>query len=257
MSLARTALRIAAIAALNSHPTIDARCAGRIYDSRVGDFDAGEPVPAIVVTTEQLSGEAWNPQNGGAPFDDACDLVLEIAQTQIVHDGDDSGIYHPETDGELETELDLLEQCAEWMLTLGMTHPRARQYTPAGRVLVKSVTRRVSKRTSDRFSSDDIGAKLAIHLLTFRVELKGENIDMRILPTGPFAALPDPLRTVAESLPPDSPAHATCVAIAAALEPPPDVASTSPPFVPPAPIPGTLPVELDLPIVEEGSCAST
>ena len=69
MSLARTALRLAAIAALETHPVIAARCPGRIFDSRVGDFNHREPVPVIIVTTEELHGEPFNPQNGGEPTD--------------------------------------------------------------------------------------------------------------------------------------------------------------------------------------------
>lgn len=248
MSLARTALRLAAIEALKSHPVIAARCPGRVYDSRIGDFQHREPVPVIIVTTEELHGEPWNGQNGGGPWNDACDLVLEIAQTAFVETDDGPFLFRPETDRELEAALDLLEECADWMVTLGRVHLWARTRTPAGRVLIEAVTRRVVKRSSSRFASDDTGAKLAIHLLTFRVQLKGEDTAGRKPPTGPFASLPDPLRTVAASMPADSSGLLTCQMIAAelaaALDPPPTPPASGP-ATPPDPVPGTLPVEVD------------
>lgn len=256
MSLARTALRLQAIEALKSHPVIAARCPGRVFDSRIGDFDHGEPVPVIVVTTEELSGEPANPQNGGAPWLDACDLVLEIAMAQFMEEGGDTFLFRPETDRELEAGLDLLEECADWMITLGRPTPRARP-TPAGVLLRKALTRRVSKRHSSRFASDDTGAKLAIHLLTFRVELKGEEIDFRALPTGPFAILPDPLRTVARAMPEGSSGQITCRMIADQLaltvQPVPNLAQAvlAVPADPAQQVPGTLPINLTVDLPQE------
>lgn len=246
MSLARTALRLQAIEALKSHPVIAARCPGRVYDSRIGDFQHREPVPVIIVTTEELHGDPWNAQNGGGPWNDACDLVLEIAQTAFVETDQGPFLFRPETDRELEAALDLLEECADWILTSGKVHPRAKVRTPAGKLLMQAVTRRVVKRTSSRFASDQTGEKLAIHLLTFRVELKGEEVDLRNPPTGAFTSLPDPLRTVAQAMPADSSGLLTCQMIAAelaaALDPAPAPAPATP--TPPDPVPGTLPVEV-------------
>ena len=257
MSLARTALRLAAIAALETHPVIAACCPGRIFDSRVGDFNHREPVPVIIVTTEELHGEPFNPQNGGEPFNDHCDLVLEIAMTQFVEgEGGDAFLYRPETDRELEAALDLLEECASLMITLGRPAARFRP-TAAGALLQKAVVRRVTKRTSARFASDQTGEKLAIHLLTFRVELKGEAVDMRAPPTGEFALLPDPLRSVAASLAADSSGYATCQLIAEQLAlltaPVATLSQTSvaPPIDPTQQVPGTLPVAISFPISED------
>ncbi|SFM76394.1 hypothetical protein [Methylobacterium pseudosasicola] len=249
MSLARTALRLQVIEALNSHPVIDGQCQGRIYDSRIGNFDDKEPVPVITVSTEDLSGEGWNPQNGGAPFKDSCNLVLDIGMAQFVEDADGGDFYfQPGTDSELEAALDLIEQCAEWILTTGMPHPRARQKTHAGRLLMSAVTRRVSKRDSQRFSPDDGGERLAIHMLTFRVELKGEDVETYAVPPGPFGALPDPLRTVAQSLTEGSASYLTCLKIAQDLARAITPATTPPsqPVVVPDSAPGTLPTELSI-----------
>ena len=252
MSLSRTALRLQVVQALLTHPVIAAQCEGRVYDSRIGNFDDKEPVPVIVVTTEELSGEAWNPQNGGAPFNDACDLVLEIGMSQFVQDDGETYLLRPGTDSELEASLDLIEQCAEWVLTLGQVHPLARQKTPAGRLLMSAVTRRVTKRTSSRFSPDDGGERLAIHLLTFHVELKGEEIDVRAPPTGPFAILPDPLRSVADAMAEGSSGYLTCRMLAQQMaEVTPLPVPASPPVVVPDPIPGTLPINLSVDILQE------
>lgn len=217
MSLTLTALRLQAIAALNSHPTIAELCDGRVYDSRIGDFDHREPVPVIVVTTEELDGEGFS-QNGGAPFDDRCNLVLEIAMNTLVDLDGEAGpaIATPATDGELEATLNLLAWCAEQILTLGRPHPLA-QPTPDGALLMRAVTKSVAKRSVSRFSSDETAERLAIHLVTFLVELKTEELDAMNPPGGPFAALPEPLRLVCEAAPAGSGAGVTCRMLAAAL----------------------------------------
>ncbi|MGU3417655.1 hypothetical protein [Methylobacterium sp. D54C] len=251
MSLARTALRLAVIEALNSHPVIDGHCKGRVYDSRIGNFDDKEPVPVITVATEDLNGEPWNPQNGGGPFNDSCNLVLDIGMAQFVEDADGGDFYfQPGTDSELEAALDLIEQCAEWIVTLGRPHPLARQRTPAGRILFENVVRRVSRRDSQRFSPDDGGERLAIHMMTFRVELQGEEIESYAVPAGPFGALPDPLRTVAEAMAEGSTGYQTCLKLAQDLARAITPAPTPPsqPVVVPDPEPGTLPTEVSIPL---------
>lgn len=248
MSLARTALRLGVIEALRSHLTIEAMCPGRIYDSRIGDFDHREPVPVIIVTTEELAGEPWNEQNGGEPFNDACDLVLEIAMTQLVEDASSAFLLSPETDSEMEASLDLIEECASSILTLGRPTPRSPRSTPAGKLLLQAVTRRVIRRTSSRFSSDQTGEKLAIHLLTFRVELKGEQIDSYAIPPGPFGLLPDPLRTIANAMAEGSSGYLACQLIAErlALTVTPVTTPPSQPVVLPDQMPGTLPTEVSV-----------
>lgn len=223
MSLALTALRLQAIAALNSHPVIRSLVGGRVYDSRISEFDYREPVPVITLTTEELSGEAWDEGNGGAPFNDACNLVLEVAMNIIVDQELADGIPPepmigaPATDAEMEAKLNLIAWAAENMLTLGRATPETPS-TPEGQLLLKAVTRRCTKRTMSRFASDETGEKLAIQMLTFEVQLKGEERDNPLdPPTGEFATLPDPLRTVCESLPEWSSGAVTCRMLAAAL----------------------------------------
>ncbi|WP_375455719.1 hypothetical protein [uncultured Methylobacterium sp.] len=219
MSLGLTALRLQAVAALNSHPVIARLCDGRVYDSQIGDFDHRQPVPVIVVTTEELHGDGLSANNGGTPFEDACDLVLEVMMCATEGADGETAVVNPVTDRELEAVLNLIAWCAETMLTLGRPHP-ANRSTPEGRLLLAAVTRRVTKRTVSRFSTDQAGVKLALHLITFRVEVKGDDRgDARSPPSGPYAALPNPLRSVCEAAPEGSSAEGICRLLVAALPP--------------------------------------
>ncbi len=255
MSLALTALRLQAIAALNAHPVIGRLCKGRIYDSRIGDFDHREPVPVIVVTTEELEGDAWSANNGGAPFDDRCNLTIEIAMNALVPAKDEGGadvfaIATPTTDRELEAVLNLIAWCAELVLTLGLAHPRDRQQLAAGKLLMDAVTRRVTKRSIVRFSSDETAERLAIHLVTYAVELKGEDLDLSDpAPTGLYAGLPEPLRRVCEAAAEGSSARETCDLIAKEFaSPAPDRLQSACLAPNDPPRPGTIPVDADFPI---------
>lgn len=212
MSLARTALRLAAVAALNADPVIAALCAGRVFDSRIDELDAKEPVPLIVVYTEDDSGRAYSVNNGGPPFDHACDLVLEISLRVTVASadgGDAVDIAMPETDREAEASLDLLEEAAVVAVTVAET--------PQAALIRSAVTRRTTEFKSIRFASSDTGAKMAMRLITLTTHLKGDQPDPLDPPTGPMAALPEPLRSVALSLDPSSSGYATCTALAARL----------------------------------------
>ena len=211
MTLARTALRLAAVEALAADPVIAALCDKRVFDSRLTDFDRKEPVPVLIVATDDDQGEAYS-QNGGLPFDLTVDLSIEIAMKAVAVDDQDEvvGIGTPATDRELEAALDLLEERAVAVLTAGDS-AQAR--------LVRQVTRRISRKKSVRFVTDETGEKLAIRLVTFSASLKGEERHALDLPTGPFARLPDPLRTVCEGMPVGSSAREICQMIFDALPP--------------------------------------
>lgn len=217
MTLALLAARLAAIEALRSHPAIAAACPDRVFDGRMGEFESAAPVPTMVVTTEELEGKALSANNGGAPFRDMCDLNVEIAMTQHVVVDDMPGIFRPETDREQEAALNLLVWCAEQILTTGRPQPLARP--TAGGLLVAKAIRRTLERHVTRFVSDQTGEKLAINLVKFRVELKADVPDAREVPAGEFAALPEPLRTVAQGLTSPSGLE-TCRMIAAQLRAP-------------------------------------
>lgn len=213
MSLARTALRLAAVAALNADPVVSTLCAGRVYDSRIDELDSEEAVPLIVVFTEDDGGRAYSANNGGPPFDHTCGLVLELSmRVTIPNDQGEVDIALPETDREMEASLDLLEENAVNAVTVADT--------PEARLIRTAVTRRTLDFKSIRFASADTGAKMAMRLITLTTQLKGDEPDLLDPPTGDFAVLPDPLRTVALALDPASSGYATCAALAARLSPP-------------------------------------
>lgn len=202
------ALRLAAIAALEADPVIAQLCPGRVYDSRLPEISHREPMPVIIVATEELEGDAWSANNGGAPFDDRCLLTIEIAMNAIADDDGEAGIWIPATDPELAANLDLLQHAVEESLTIGETE--------AARLLRRTVLRRVNRRTSSHFKTDDTGERLAIRLVTLHAEIASvEPPDAA--PDDDFAALPEPLRSVALSLRPGSGAHLICTTVAAAL----------------------------------------
>jgi hypothetical protein len=217
MSLMRTALRLQAIEALNSDPVIDAMVQGRVYDSRISAFDHREPVPTILLTTEETKGEAIAVQNGGGPFWLSCDLVLEIAMNAVSALTDSDGgsfeaIAYAATDRELEAQLDLIEHRAVIALTSGET--------PAARLLREAVVRRVTHIASSRFATDQTGEKFAVHLVTLRVDLlTPEPEDPFDVPTGDYAILPVAIRTVCEASDPNGSVRATCDLLVANLSP--------------------------------------
>ena len=221
MSLIRAALRLQAIETLNSDPVLDAMVQGRTYDSRISAFDHKEPVPTILVTTEETKGEAWSKQNGGAPFDLSCDLVLEIAMNAVGTVTTDregnpiepyEAIGYAATDSEIEIDLDLIEHRAVEVLTQGET--------AQARLLRDHVVRRVPHVASSRFATDQTGEKFAVHLVTLRVELfTSEDEDPFAPATGPYAVLPEPLRTIAAASDPAGLPRSICDRLAVRLSP--------------------------------------
>ncbi|WP_158810228.1 hypothetical protein [Beijerinckia sp. L45] len=218
MSLARTALRMAAVAALRADPVIAALCPDRVFDSRIDKLDAEDPVPVIVVYTEDDKGRPWSVNNGGPPFDHACDLLFEISMRVVAEAVGDDGSSAPvigmaETDTEAEVTLDLLEERAIDAVTVADT--------PQSLLIRTAVTRRAVELVSVRFVSADAGSKLALRMVTLSTHLKINQADPRDIATGPFAALPDPLRTVASAQVPGSYSYQICLGLAAKLNPAP------------------------------------
>lgn len=222
MTLARTALRLAAVNALkgeigSSTPTI---AENRIYDSRIGDISpevyAADAMPTVIVLTDEDEGDALSHQNGGPPFKRLVSLVFEFAMVQgmdvPVADGGTAFVPgYPATDAEHEASLDLLEfQIAQRLA-----------YNPDPEcVLFRSFTR-IRKHDCHRQVLDEYGVKVAARVLTWQVEVSDDQVMVRRTtdpqPTG-LDVLPEPLRSVAKALP-DGVELDTCKAIAAALTP--------------------------------------
>lgn len=229
MSLTRTAARLALYQLLLADPVIRAICDGAIYDSKLGNFRARAPRPTVIFSTEGSKGEAWDSQNGGPSFNDLTGLTFEMALRAVELDdqGQVIGYITPVTDKEMEAELDALEDRILWLVGGKSAAPEARA--------VRKVIRRVARYESERFISEDIGEKLALRLLNVHVELIGDDTPASIwdLPTGPFAGLPDPLRTICDGLPEGSSGYETCRLIASKypVPAPPTGAGSSPAIV--------------------------
>jgi hypothetical protein len=218
MTLVRTALRLAAVNALLDKTVAQ----NRVADSRIPALDLLKPAdrkPFVVVTTEGDSGPGLGPQDGGAPYHRVIDLIFECSIATVDADEQTYTIGMPETDDELEAELDLLEyqiQAALWS-DLG----------PAA-VLFRQVALRSAHYDSTRFKSDQSAAKLASRLLILSCQVRDDVTDavyrvngglaIDVQPTG-YDLLPAPLSAVAKALPAGSYGKAVCDALVTAMRP--------------------------------------
>jgi hypothetical protein len=222
MTLARTALRFAALAALkgatpSTGPTI---AANRVYDSRVSDFSPetypDDAKPTVIILTDDDEGDGLSEQNGGPPFHRHINLVMEFAMVQgfdIALEGGGSEFVpgYPSTDAEHEMSLDLLE--------FQITRRLAYDLDPIC-ALFRSFTR-VWKHDCHRQVLDETGVKIAARVLTWQVEVSDDQVNVyrpnQMQPTG-YDILPWPLSKVAKALP-DGNEKKLCDALVAALTP--------------------------------------
>lgn len=223
MTLARTALRLATIAALKGDdaatgPTI---ANNRVYDSRISDFSPetypADALPSVVVLTDEDEGDALSSQNGGPPFERMVKLVIEFAMVQgfdvALEDGGTEFVPgYPATDTEHEASLDLLEF---------QIKRRLADDPAAFSTLWRSFTR-VWKFDCHRQVMDDQGIKIAARILTWVCQVPDDQViihkNTETLPVG-WNVLPEPLRRVAIALPENSAGQDVCIAIAKALVP--------------------------------------
>lgn len=215
MTLARTALRLAAVGALEgvsgARPTIAGK---RVFDSRVGDLDFKNPtdrLPILIVTTDGDEGTPQDmkdgiSQRGGPPFWRNPELIIEMSMVIREGEGDDFVIGYPVTDAQLEIQLDFLE-AQVWRTLSAGTSPMAIAFRRTGKPMAYE---------SHRAASDEHGNRAAARTLTFKCRLSKDDCPAPHGATG-LDALPDPLRTVAKALPPGSYAADACAGIAAAL----------------------------------------
>lgn len=218
MTLARTALRLAAINSLlgassTAGPTI---ANNRVYDSRITDFSpetfADDAKPTIIVMTDSDEGEQLSRQNGGPPFHRLIDLVFELGIVQTQKDGTDFVIGYPDTDARHEAALDVLE----YQIT------RRLGYDPDPSAVLFRKFVRPKKHECHRQTLDDAGVKIACRILTWTCEVNDDQViqydTAGTVPTG-LAALPEPLKSVAAAMIFGSSGADACNAIAAALAP--------------------------------------
>lgn len=216
MSLSRTALRLVVIEAIKGATMAGAR----VFDSRMDDLSpdafAGDELPTAIVFTDQDSGDALSKQNGGPPFNRHTELTIELGLTQRVRTEAEEGvdpqylILYPNTDARLEAALDLFE----------FQVLRRLQYSDDALPATFRRFWRITKYECHRQVFDESGVKIACRLLTLvcnggddRVQIYNQG---QAIPTG-YAALPEPLRSVANALPGGTYGRDVCDAIAAAI----------------------------------------
>jgi len=212
MSMAIDALRLGVVQALSEDPVIAGIVADRVLDSRMAAYSDGEPVPIISVYTEEDAGEPWSANNGGPSWDTTVDLVLEIMfQTRALSETNEPLIGIAETNRETEALLNLLRTRCEHVIAAGDS--------PWSLLLRRHVIRRVTETNSKRFRTDDAATKAALRLVTLKVQIKCDEDDDPVTPaTGPFAALPNPLRAICEAMPEGSSGLAACSLLNTAME---------------------------------------
>lgn len=218
MTMARTALRLAAVQAItgaaDARPTI---ADGRVYDSRISpeqpDTFGEDARPTVIVLTDGDEGDALSDQNGGPPFHRRIDLVFDlgmVCQEKADDDADGYLVGYPDTDARLEASLDILQTQIVRYLTASDA--------PLAIWFQRFV--RIWKQESHRQAEDNTSVKLARRLLTLTCELNDDAYEIvmpsETPPTG-LDVLPDPLLTVCQLMPVGSAGAQSCAAIAAAL----------------------------------------
>lgn len=175
MSLARTAVRIAAVKSIT-----DRTLAGlKVADSAIEPIDVAvqdAEIPIITVTTDDDTSEPDGKDVWSGPRE--LDLVFDVAVATAVHG---QGYTIPQTDSGLELTLDIIEQQIERALF--------DDTTPWNRVFGRLVTR-VRHRMSRRGASAEQGVKFAARQIVLRLDpvaapLPGEAVD----PETPYGAL--------------------------------------------------------------------
>jgi hypothetical protein len=249
VSLARTALRIAAVEALAptgaaAWPTI---AEGRVFDSRLTpvDWTGGERAPCIAVYTEH---DNRDPAQGyGPPWKRTIELRVELMVLQAVkaEHGDGYVIGSPLTDAETEADLDLLEEEALFALTMGPSGALLRRFF--GNLVgdVQSVPERDAE-DGVRLATRGLRLKYLVPETCPRIEISGSP------PAAGLDRLPEPLRSLSLALPAGSYGLGLATAIAARkpstveADPLARVAAVPPADLGAEPLAGAIPVGLSL-----------
>ncbi|HEX8030682.1 MAG TPA: hypothetical protein VF491_19555, partial [Vicinamibacterales bacterium] len=225
MSLARTALRMATVAALkgpttSTGPTI---AHNRVYDSRSSDFTPetfpDDAKPTVIVLTDEEEGEELSIQNGGPPFRKRIKLVIEFAMVQgfdiPLEEGGTAFVPgYPASDAEHEASLDLLE----YQITRRLAYDLA----PMPVVWRKIITQ-VHGHDCHRQTEDESGVKIAARILTWEVEMPDDQEQIYVtgddaIPSG-LDLFPEPMRSVAKALSPTSDAYRICQSLVSSIVP--------------------------------------
>jgi hypothetical protein len=171
MSMSRMFLRALACVALQKQaddavsPTM---ADDRVFDSRLDpvmfqEFD--NPMPGIIVYTDDDSGDLINRGSGSGPYRRWVDLRVELMlgsfATEIIDEKQRVVFDVPTTDAELEAQLDLLEAQAKWALwQLPRVHTNA----------FKSFVVRL-ENVQSHATRDEANNRFASRRLHFKVEI--------------------------------------------------------------------------------------
>lgn len=203
MSLERTALRVAATMALSNgfqtpYPTM---AQDRVFDSRQDPIEGlkkSDIIPIIVVYTDENTGEMLSHNNGGPPFEQRCNLIIEIslaAVTQTEGEEEALGLKLPQTAPELDAALDAFEaqvsrvfrdQQGTWGEWLGKTLLRIESWHS---------TRYVERESNIRLAARQIIARVKLPL-----EEGPEVVFSTAPPTAPAPYIPAPLGPLLDAI---------------------------------------------------------
>lgn len=228
MSLARLALRLAAVEALNPYATIATgpwpTIAGpRVFDSRIDLLSESELAdiegsPIVIVYTEKDDSRPY--EGSRLPqYEQVCELAVELmiaaAGTVQVEQADGSlktvgALTTPITNRQHEALLDVLEALVKRVLD-----PNSQ--APSAATLFKAVAMEIRHIESVPQRADDRVTRLAGRTLCFMVKVKTDAWPVSTMvspaPTG-FGLFPKPLQDVANLLPPGSSGYAVCTEMA-------------------------------------------
>lgn len=197
MSLARTALRLAACMALTNgyKAPFPTRAQHRVFDSRLDPLqglDKIDLVPTIIVTAEDHQGENLSPTSGGPPFGNIIDLTLDLS---IGMNSEEGFAYTIESEPELEAALDDMEERVKWALYYDPNNEwgaRFRAIALRTEGWRSSVYR--EREASVRLSARQVIAQIRVHADDQRVlggegiaEPLGSLLEAIIADAGPFA----------------------------------------------------------------------
>lgn len=204
--LSRLALRLATLealrptAALAVPATLPTLAKQWVFDSRVAPIESelaalkeGQPQHYIAVYTEDDNGNSGQ-RPGGPPFNHFVDLCFEIGAIVAAKPlaGDDYIVGHPETDAELDAELDLLESQITFCLLWGPTGVLWRKLTGMVVTDIHSLPHR----------SGEERQRIAQRTVRWKTRISEDKFDPApaAAPTG-LDRLPEPLRGVLAALP--------------------------------------------------------
>lgn len=196
MSLARTALRVAATMALsNGYQAPFPTMAGdRVFDSRqdpVAGVNPGDLIPMLVLYTDDDKGSSISNNNGGPPFERTVNLTIELSLGMVGEASEEGAplpIQMAQTEPELDAMLDQFEAQVERVFRLPTT--------TWGRELSK-VARRITSWQSMRYIEREAHVRLAARQIVCSVMLPLEDDAEVLMTAGPSNTSP----TVTPALP--------------------------------------------------------